>query len=300
MANPAIVVILVAAADAHDPSTVALTRAAREALGPDAVVAVHEVETVPGPADAAAIGAKLHADAVASVTWTLADRRRAHIRVVITTDGHALDRDLDFSPGDADAERGRTIGLTIVALIPESQPPAPVPPPPPPPPPAAAPRAMKRPDVVVVAVPRFGLEAFAVTTSGPFGIGGGLAGRYLPFPSPRIGASLRAGTVADTTLRTIDLTVGIAPQLLDALGARLEVGATQQSVTLRGEEHSRFVAHARVFGEGVWWTTASVGVGLAAGLELAFGETRVLVGDSPIGSIPRARFIFELSLRARK
>jgi len=296
MAHPAIVVILVAASDAQDPSTAALTRAAREALGPGAVVVVQEVESIPKPADAAAMGAKLHADAVASVTWTLAERRRAHVRVVVTSDGHALDRDLDFAPGDEDAERGRAIGLAIVAMVPDAPPTEPSVAPPPE-------AAAKPPDTAPVVRPRdplFGLDLFAITASGPLGVGGGVAGRLLPFPSPRLGASLRAGSLGDATLRTIDLTLGVAPQLFEGVGARLELGVTQQSVTLEGEERSRIIGHARVLGEGVWWTMRAFGVGVAAGLEVAFGETRVLVGEAPIGSIPRARFVFELSLRARK
>jgi hypothetical protein len=293
MANPAIVVILIAAADAQDPSTAALTRAARDALGPEAVVVLHEVETIPKETEAAAIGTKLHANAVASVTWTLADRRRAHIRVIVTADGRTLDRDVDFAPGDAESERGRTLGLTIVAMVPEqpSPPPSPAPPAPP-----------KTPDIIAMPArePRVGFDVFGLTTSGPFGLGGGIAGRFLTFPSPRLAASLRSATIADATLRTIDLTLGIAPPLFEGLGPRIEIGITQQSVTMHGEERSRFVGHARVLGEGAWWTTRAIGVGIAAGLEVAFGETRVLLGEMPVASIPRARFIFEISLRARK
>lgn len=301
MANPAIVVILVAAADAQDPSTSALTRAAREALGPEAVVVVQEVEKIPKEKEAAAIGAKLHADAVASVTWTLADRRRAHVRVIVTADGRALDRDLEFAPGDADSERGRTVGLAIVAMVPEAPPrepepvvvPTPVAPPPPKKMEDVAPSARE-------SQPRFGLDVFGLAASGPLGLGGGLAGRFLPFPSPRASASLRSGPIADATLRTIDLTIGIAPQLYDSFGARVELGLTQQSVTMHGDEQSRLVGTARVLGEATWWTMKSVGIGAAAGVEVAFGETRIVVGDTAVASIPRARFIFELSLRARK
>lgn len=306
MANPAIVVILVAAADAQDPTTAAATRAAREALGPDAVVVVQHVESIPKAVDAKAIGSKLHADAVATVTWTLAERKRAHIQVIVIADGRALDRDLDFAAGDADTERGRTIGLTIVAMVPEAPPPpAPAPPPEPakptpaplPAPTTEKPEAPPSPH----RAPRFGLDVFALGASGPFGIGGGIGGRFLNVVSPRVAASLRSGAIASgATLRALDLTVGLAPQLLDGLGARVEVGVTQQSVSMGGEERSRLVGHARVLGEAAWWASPSVGIGLAAGVEVAFGETRVLVDDAPVGSIPRARFLVELSLRARR
>jgi hypothetical protein len=241
------------------------------------------------------------------VTWTLADRRRAHVRVIVTADGRTLDRDLDFTPGDADTERGRTIGLAIVAMVPEpapktAEPAAPV---------EAAPMTTTTTTATTTPIPRkdvslavheplFGLDVFGLAASGPLGIGGGLAGRFLPFPSPRASASLRSGPIADATLRSIDLTIGLAPQLFDGLGARVELGVTQQSVTREGDEQSRLVGSARVLGEATWWTMRSVGFGIAAGMEVAFGETRVLVGDTPVASIPRARFILELSLRARK
>ena len=283
MAHPAIIVILVAAADVQNPSTTALTRAAREALGPDAVVVVQEVETNPKPSDAAAVGKKLHADAVASVTWMLPDRRRAHVRVVITSDGHVVDRDLDFTSADADAERGRAVGLAIVATVPEPRdaPTAPAPTPP-------------RPETPAEPTPRFGLDMFALAASGPFGIGGGVAGRFLPFPSPRLGASLATSTIAEATIRTFGVTVGIAPRLHESIGARVELG-----MTLHGEERSRVLGNVRVLGEGAWWTSRSFGLGIAAGVEVAFGETRLMVGDTAFGSIPRARFVLELALRGR-
>lgn len=301
MANPAIVVILVATSDAQDPTTVALIRVAKESLGPDATVVVQEVDAIPKPADANAIGKKLHADAVASVTWTAAERRRAHVRVVVVADGSTADRDLDFATGDADVERGRTIGLTIVAMVPEkkSEPPPPEPVAPPPPPPPSPPPPVETPPARRES-PRFGLDAFALGASGPFSSGGGLGGRFY---SVRVAASLRSGRIADATLRAIDLTAGIAPQLIDgrvSLGARIELGVTQQSVTMAGDERSRFVGLGRVLCETAWWPSPSVGVGLAAGVEIGFGETRILVGDTALASIPRARFLLEISLRARR
>jgi hypothetical protein len=304
MANPAIVVILVATADVQDPTTIALTRVVREALGPDATVVVQEVGSIPKPDDATALGKKLHADAVASVTWTSDDRRRAHVRVVIVADGNALDRDLDFAIGDVDVERGRTIGLTIVAMVPEKKPepePAVAPPPLlPPPAPVTPTPIVEQPLPPRAEAPRFGLDAFGLGASGPLSAGGGLGGRFLVV---RVAAALRSGRIGDATLRAIDLTAGIAPQLVDgriSLGARVELGATQQSVTMRGEEKSRFVSFGRVLGETAWWPSPGVGFGLAAGVEIAFGETRVLVEDTAVGSIPRARFLLELSVRARR
>jgi hypothetical protein len=149
------------------------------------------------------------------------------------------------------------------------------------------------------AAPRVGLDLFALVASGPFALGGGLAGRFLAFPSLRVGASLSNGSVGDATLRTVGVTIGVAPQFHDSLGARVELGFTQHSATLRGEEHSRVVGNLRVLGEGTWWTVRSFGVGVAAGVDIAFGETRLLMGETVFGTIPRARFVFELSLRGR-
>lgn len=301
MPHPAIVVILVAATEAHDPTTVAMTRATRDALGPDAVVIVQESSATPTTAEAATIGTKVHADAVAALTWTLADRRSAHIAVVLP-DGRIVDRDLTFTANDADAERGRAIGLAVVALIPEPAPdptpvaetatPRPVPPPP----------SVVHPLVVEAPAPRtkIGIELFGVAATAPIAVGGGIGLRYLSALSPRIAASTRMARIDDASLRTLDAVLGIAPTFdsrTTRWGGRLELGVMQQSVALRDERRSRTIPFGRALAEVSLWPSTSLGVGLAAGVELAFGETQILQGDARVATVPRARFIVEFVVR---
>lgn len=307
MANPVVIIVLIASSEAHDPATSSLTRAAREALGPGSVVLLQEVDAPPPAAEG-----KLRPDAVAAVTWTMADRKRAHIKVVIA-DGRTFERDLNFVVDDADTERGRAIGLAIVGMLPEPSPTViPVPPAPPATPVVAAPTAKRaappsRSVEATLPASRVGLDVLAIGTTGPLGVGGGIGARWLGGIGVRLGAGMRAGRLTDETwLRTTDVTLGIAPTLTRgsiSFVARVELGASQQAVTFRGsggdQHQARYVAHVRALGETTVWATPSVGVALATGVELSFGETRVFIDESRVAMIPRARVVLEIVLRWR-
>jgi hypothetical protein len=171
MADAATLIVLVAAAEATDPTTHAMARATKDALGPAARVVVRETPGDPGDAEAIAAERAENADAVVELSW-IASRegrhRQASVRMHLRNSGRWVDRWITFRPTDADAERGRTLGFAIASILPEAATPgspsspspastvgtttptppapdgaapetAPAPTPPPPPPPSAPP-----------------------------------------------------------------------------------------------------------------------------------------------------------------
>ncbi len=122
MADAATLIVLVAAAEATDPTTHAMARATRDALGPTARVIVRETPGDPGDADAIAAERAENADAVVELSWVASREgrhRQASVRVHLRG-GRWIDRWITFRPTDADAERGRTLGFAIASILPDA------------------------------------------------------------------------------------------------------------------------------------------------------------------------------------
>lgn len=112
-------VVLIATGDASDPVSSAMTRAARQALGPETRVIVRELAPGVDDARAVALGRTLRADAIIEVTWRDTDHRHAHLHVRSEADGRWVDREIGFDARDADGERGRTLGFALVSMMPD-------------------------------------------------------------------------------------------------------------------------------------------------------------------------------------
>jgi len=121
MSLGAVLVIIVAAGDAHNVSAetyVALVAAAQSALPKDAAV---RFLSVPDPARAELdkIEERLGARAVVTLTWrTLPGGPCASLRMHVAGDLGWTERTVAFSARDAPSERGRTLGFAIASIWP--------------------------------------------------------------------------------------------------------------------------------------------------------------------------------------
>jgi hypothetical protein len=127
MGDPLTVVVLVAAGGAAEPTTLALERAANDALGHSARVVVHEATGTPTDGEALAAASEESEAAVVEVTWSDRGHRVATLRAHLPGRRRWTGRTLGFNPADADSERGRAIGLALVSMLPDPDP-APLPP----------------------------------------------------------------------------------------------------------------------------------------------------------------------------
>jgi hypothetical protein len=118
MSAAAILAIVVATGEVQDPATAAMLGAAQEALGRDVIVRLVGVRQ-PDQVDPLRIERELSASAVVAVVWRDADRRRARLRLHLAAGDRSTTRDVDFSPADTQAERGRTLGLAAASMWPE-------------------------------------------------------------------------------------------------------------------------------------------------------------------------------------
>jgi hypothetical protein len=304
MADPLVVLVLVASADLADPSTTAITTATRRALPPDSVVLVSEQRT-PGDDEALALGERLHASNVAVVSWE--ESTREHVVVHLHRADGWFDRRFTFLPDDAPVERGRSVGLILASLISgddpgerASPPPLPPPPPPPPPPPAEtkplppSPRP-KRWAVDAVATGALGGDA---TSLGP-----AAAVRSLLFDPLAIGvfAGVRFGDVGAAGARSTQwlFGAGLAVRLVHTLSLRADVLANRQELARGALSRSRWVGGTDLRVEWSRAVTRSLAIVVSGGVEAMFGATPVRVGDVRVGTLPVLRGVADLGGRVR-
>jgi hypothetical protein len=138
MTPAALLVIVVASGEAHEPATAALLASLEEAVGASLSIRVEEIADG-DVTDAAALRVERDqkAAAVATLAWRDAARLNAVVRVHATRTNAWSTRTIAFTAQDATAERGRTLGLVVAAMWLQVQPtaaPAPAPPPTTPPP----------------------------------------------------------------------------------------------------------------------------------------------------------------------
>jgi len=113
-----VILVFLDAADAATPLPETLARAAEQALGPGAKVAVR---VVPGPVldrELIDAGKAEAATAVARLTWVDARRSQANLEVHVLGAGERrVTETLTFEATDPLGERGRAIGLVLAALL---------------------------------------------------------------------------------------------------------------------------------------------------------------------------------------
>jgi hypothetical protein len=336
MGGPLTVVVLVAAGGASEPTTLAIERAASEALGRAARVVVREATGAPSDGEALAIGSEANEAAVVEVTWTDRAHRVATLRAHLAGRRRWVGRTLGFSAADVDSERGRTIGLALASMLPDAEPAGPVsreppatqeivaPPPQRPrpkatPPPAPEIAEQPAPDLTPAAL-RYALEFFG---TGAAGLGsslltGGGGAAFETFVTPhfglRIGGSVRMGDVAGSAARTLAL-LGTAGLVLRPwpstesrpFGAALRVDYVlmNQTATHQSSNAANVSTMMRPLSgvdalleaEGRLGGGADVVVG--AGLEEMFATTYVDLNGTRMATLPPLSAVAQGGLRLR-
>ncbi len=206
MADLVTLVILVAAGEATSPGTSAMAQGARDAF-PGTTAEVHATRGVPTDTDALGAEEASHADVAAEVIWRDADHRRATLRIHLRQTARWIERSFTFAASDPAAERGRTLGFAVAAILPEVAAgpggAAPVPAPPTASAPASTPASAPAPAPAAVPAPA---PAGAPTPA--------------PAPGPASAPALApASAPASTTAQTSTSTTAIASEQSAALDA---------------------------------------------------------------------------------
>jgi hypothetical protein len=305
-------VVFIASRDATDPATYALKAAARVALGADVDVLVHLVSELPSDESALETGRTLSADAVAEVTWADAEHRHARLHVHTRAASHWIDRDIGFDPSDADAERGRTIGFSVAAMMPDQvRPSAPIRPLP-------VDSADVRPNPSTVHAADAGphrtrgsLDVLLAGAAGgdATGIGGAVGVRYFLDSHLALTGAAGARVGQDSAAQATALILFAGPGLswrafpADArfrVGPRLDLFVMRESSS-RADSPSaqtRWVAAADLLVEATLRMTPGAALLLGAGGETAFGTTDVFVRGQKVSTFPPLRFIATAGVEA--
>jgi hypothetical protein len=117
---PSILLIVIAAGEANDPTVRTVAATAQEALGTHARVLVRESAGAPSDADALAAERSEGADITVELSWTAARHQQALLRMHVVRTDRWVQRVIGFASSDIDAERGRTLGYAIASIAPES------------------------------------------------------------------------------------------------------------------------------------------------------------------------------------
>ena len=304
-------VVLLAGAPPDAALARAIYRGAIETLGAGTQVVFREADAVPRNAEAEALEAKEHADAIAVVSWADAGRSHAELRVHVARPPQWFRRDIGFTVSDAPSEEGRAIGFAVASMIPEAADDAT-----PPPPVAAAPVTGDR--AAAARRPYGSLRLAALGAISLAGEGGGvgatLDGRYFTGDhfAVRAAASLRLGDVdqADARQRELKLAGGVAwrsadgsPEHRFVVGARVDALAVALNVTRTHDglaaDDGRWLPGAEALGEGSFALSSLASVFLAGGVEGLFGRTDVNVSGQTLASVAPVSILFEAGLEAR-
>jgi hypothetical protein len=299
---------------ASDPSAGAMVRAARHALGAATRVIVRDLPPSLDDADAVAMGHALGADVVVELAWGDAARRRATVRVHADAAPRWIDRDIGFDAGDADRERGRTLGFAVASMLPERE----GAPPRDEIPDDDAPEARDpgpTPEVRPRPRARFAVDALGAGSIGVAGyadaVGGAVRAAWYVGPrfALRAGGAFRTGSIvaADGTLRSVALSAGVGWRaVIPSSRAPLGAGLRADAVLLRdivarsggGEPaQGRWLPAVDLTLEGTYRAFDPVSFVFAGGAELAFGATDVLVAGRQVAAIPPLRLVGEVGIR---
>jgi hypothetical protein len=332
MGGPLTVVVLVAAGGAAEPTTLAIERAASEALGHAARVVVREAMGAPTDGEALTLGSDANEGAVVEVTWSDRAHRAAMLRVHLAGRRRWMDRTIGFGAADADAERGRTIGLALASMLPDPDPILPPPEPPAPQVTAAptAPRSARAPSAPAIAekaapeaAPRelhYAMDFFGMGAAGLGGnvqtAGGGAALETFLTPrfAVRIGGAVRGGDVGGAPARTITLlaTAGVELHPWPATAShvfgaslRADYVLMNQTVTHHSASGADLSTMMRTL-SGVdamvdlqWRLGANVDLMVGVGVEEMLATTYVDMNGARVATIPPVSLIAEGGLRLR-
>lgn len=314
-------VVLLAGGLRDDPTTEAVTKAMRLALGSDAIVLVDTSEVRD---DAAALGLaeRSRAHAVARIVWTDDTHRAAHVDVHVTSNSPGAKPsaewerdDLTFADDDAPAERARTVGFTIASMVQHVE--AVTTPPAGPEPLVTVMASPRREDSPPTPSPRYRIVTDASVRgavshgAGTPNYGGALGAELWLHPSVAATGTFgaRFGTIQATAIaeRLLLAGGGLAVRLVTTrrieANARADLLVVQQSARrtyATGQEtRSRWLAGTEVMGELSYWITTSTALTVSAGIELVSAGTNVDVGAARVADLPVWRALTQGGLTIR-
>src|SRR5882672_8665741 len=117
MADPLIILLLVASPGVAEDVTSAASSAAREALGPAAHVLVETRPDWPADVEALTLAGRARAKAVVELRWA-GPTRTMQVHAHIAGEPAWIERTLTFGSLDTPVERGRTTGLALASMMP--------------------------------------------------------------------------------------------------------------------------------------------------------------------------------------
>jgi hypothetical protein len=305
MASAFIVVLLVATGEAADPSTTLVAKTTQDSLDENAIVVVRELD--PNRltnTEASRVGDALDAGVVVVIAWQ-DGHRNAVIRVRRDRRRDWVERTLTFVDADPTAERGKTIGFEVAAMIVKrttddgrggEAPPTTGPP--------------QTPTSYVS--PRFGIDLLGsgALGHGASGAGGDIAARMwlLDRVGPRLAIGGRFGEASEAgaSASVMRVAAGLGVRLLRPSASQpFTFGARTDALVLwyRLSRDTNTSSGSRVVGgvtgvfEGSWEVTRSFAVLVGGGVEVAFGEIDVLVDDRVVSTIRPLRGIVEIGVR---
>jgi len=251
MGDAVTLIVLVAAGAARDPTTVAMTGATRDALG-GAIVEVRETRSPLDDDAALTVETSAHADAVVELGWADRRHRQATLRLHIAAGRRWIERVIRFTPSDAYAERGRTLGFAVASMLPEAAADRTLPLTNPTPGPPANPTATPTPAPTPTPSPTATAQPPAPPESSPAPPKAATPAPAPPPPGPPSAAPTAAPPVAPPTRTSESATVtstveheGPAPELavdLRALGA-IGIAGTEETVGGGSAAVQWFVLH---------------------------------------------------------
>jgi len=286
MSSAASLIVFVAAGHLGDPAMSSLRGAIEQTLGASSRITIEVSDEVPSDADAELLSDMLGVTALGEVVWLEPPADIATVRVFARTRAAWVDRKVRFQVADEDAERGRTIGYALSALVPEPPEEAPAPSPVP----SSAPVAhdliapTSRPASSRSAV---SIDAFAALTrvSGIDLLGGG-ATLTASAPSGfglHAEASARAGHFQAADVHILDLRVAIGPTRVWSFerirtALTLSAVAMRETVTVARAERSRLIPAGALSLHVAWHAFGACWLGVSLGAEVVPGATEVFVG----------------------
>lgn len=312
-----VVVVVVAAKDAQGVRTREMTRGLEAALEPGSVVVVRESSAAPEDEDLGALAQTLHADAVAAVTWADSEGRRVRLHVRRTGEPTAAVRELEFKPSDPSVERARAAAFAIAAMSGDQRAPPPPPPPPPPPAQSAVARAVEPPPATPPSNEDERPWTLQLALLSMLGVGGDAPGfgadvavrrRFGPIVDAGAALGLTRGdmSAAQATLTLVRPRIGVGVKVLQrgelSVMVRVEAGPWLHGVASSSgptSSDSRWVFGSSVTGALAWSLSPAFGLVVDAGVDVASGTTRVLVGGEERTSIPPVRLLIAPGVRLR-
>jgi len=303
-------VVFIAAGHLGDPAMSSLRLAIEQTLGSSSHITIEVTDDLPAQVDAELLSDMLGVTALAEVTWQQPQIDTATVRVFARTRATWVDRKVHFVAADEDAERGRTIGYALSALVPEPPDPAPAPVVVEP----AKPIVPRHPDVATPPQPALptrtevAIDGAATITrvSGVDLLGGAIVLRA----SARGGVGFhtelgaRTGYLQAADARLTDLRLALGPTRSWSFD-RIITAATLNAVLLRetistgGEQRSRFIPGGSLSLQLAWHAFGPCWLGAALGAEVVIGTTKVTVGEERTMTLSAVRGVAALTFGVR-